>query len=205
MIRLWREGSCDVVEAVKADRGEEPISARLRAKLFYWLMKRFTDLELTGSSDFKLLDRKVVNTYNGLPERSRFFRGIVSWLGFRRMQIPFSVKERSAGESRWTVRQLIGLAVHASTAFTSLPLHLITVLGVITFLMSVIIGIHTLYMKFTGEAVSGFTTVILLLLFVGSALMISLGIIGIYISRIFEEVKGRPQFVIGDTLNIESR
>ena len=168
-------------------------------------MRHLTDLDIDNASDYKLLDRKVVDAHNRLPESSRFFRGIIAWLGFKRMQIPFSVKERSTGQSRWSLRQLIRLAINASTSFSSLPLHLVTILGMFTFFMSLIIGVQTLYMKLSGNAVSGFATVILLLLFIGSILMISLGIIGAYISRIFEEVKRRPNFIIEETINFDNR
>jgi dolichol-phosphate mannosyltransferase len=202
MIRLWKEEGFEIVEAVKANRGNEHISSKIGAKLFYWLMKHLSELDLDNSSDFKLLDRKVVTAHNRLPESSRFFRGIVSWLGFKKAQIPFSVKDRISGRSRWSIFRLVKLAIHASTSFSSLPLHIITYLGIITFGISIVLGIQTLSMKFSGAAVSGFTTVILLLLSIASVLMISLGIIGIYIGRIFEEVKGRPKFIIENMINV---
>jgi dolichol-phosphate mannosyltransferase len=202
MVKRWRGGDADIIEAVKVDRGSEPVSSKVRARLFYRLMQWLTGLDLNNSSDFKLLDRKVVDAHNGLPESSRFFRGIVSWLGFRKVQIPFPVKERIRGGSRWSMVQLVRLALHASTSFSSLPLHLITFMGMTTFLVSLVLGIQTLYRKFSGSAVTGFATVILLLLFIGSMLMVSLGIIGVYISRIFEEVKRRPRFVVEETVNL---
>ncbi len=201
MVKRWKEEGFDVIEAIKKERGNEPFSSTLGAKLFYWLIKHLTDMNLDNASDFKLLARKVVDAHNRLPESSRFFRGIVSWIGFMKSEIPFSVKERVKGNSRWSLLQLVRLAVNASTAFSSLPLHLITLMGIITFILSILLGLQTLYVKFSGAAVSGFTTVILLLLFIGSMLMISLGIIGTYISRIFEEVKRRPNFLIEDTIN----
>lgn len=203
MVRRWKDGAADVVEGVKTGRGNEPLVSALRARLFYWLMKRLTSMDLDNTSDFKLLDRKVVDAHNKLPESARFFRGIVPWLGFKKAQIPFSVPDRISGSSKWSIFRLISLAIHASTSFSSLPLHIITVLGLATLVMSVIMGIQTLYMKFSGAAVSGFATVILLLLFIASILMLSLGIIGIYISRIFEEVKGRPRFIIEDVINFK--
>jgi len=205
MVHLWKDKGYDIVEAIKTDRGNEPFSSKLGARLFYCLMSRLTDLQLDGSSDFKLLDRKVVDAQNRFPERSRFFRGIVSWLGFTKTQIPFTVGERAAGKSRWSVIKLVRLALQASTAFSSLPLHFITMTGMLTFALSLTLGVHTLYMKFSGFAVSGFTTVILLLLFIGSAIMLSLGIIGIYISRIFDEVKGRPRFIVEKEINFEKK
>jgi len=203
MIRIWRVESVDVVEGVKDTRGNEPLFSTMRARLFYWLMKRLTSMDLDNASDFKLIDRKVVDAHNRLPESARFFRGIVSWLGFKRVQIPFPVRQRRGGHSKWSLLQLIRLALSASTSFSSLPLHLVTLMGAGTFAASIIIGIQTLYRKFSGSAVSGFTTVILLILFIGSILMLSLGIIGTYIGRIFEEVKRRPMYIVEETLNIE--
>lgn len=203
MVRSWKEEGYDVVEAVKTHRGEEALSSRAGAGLFYWLMGRLTDLDLDNASDFKLLDRKVVDAHNRLPERARFFRGIVSWLGFRKTQLPFAVGPRVSGTSKWSFFRLVGLVMHAVTSFSTAPLHIVTGLGIITFAISILLGIQTLYLKLSGQAVSGFATVILLLLFIGSVLMFSLGIIGIYISRIFEEVKQRPRFVIEETMRMK--
>ncbi len=205
MVRRWREETADIVEGVKTGRGNEPIFSTLRARVFYWLMKKLTGMDLDNASDFKLINRKVVDAHNSLPESARFFRGIISWMGFKRVQIPFSVGQRTTGRSRWSLLQLIRLALRASTSFSSVPLHLITIMGTVTLIVSAILGIQTLYMKFSGAAVSGFTTVILLLLFIASVLMLSLGIIGIYISRIFEEVKQRPRFVVRETIGMEDK
>lgn len=198
MVRAWMENRADIVEAKKVDRGDEGLFSKIRAKLFYWLMGHLTGLSLDNSSDFKLLDRKVVDAHNSLPESSRFFRGIVGWLGFRKISLPFTVQDRPRGTTKWSLPTLLRLAVHASTSFSSLPLQLVTILGMLTLVVSFILGIQTLYMKFSGAAVSGFTTVILLLLLIASVLMLSLGIIGIYIGKIYEEVKNRPTFVIQD-------
>lgn len=203
MVQSWRVQGYDVVEAVKTHRGEETLPSRAGAGLFYWLMGRLTDLDLDNASDFKLLDRKVVAAHNRLPERARFFRGIVSWLGFRKTQLPFAVGPRASGKSKWSFLKLAGLLMQAVTSFSSAPLHVVTALGIVTFCISVVLGIQTLYMKLSGQAVSGFATVILLLLFIGSVLMFSLGVIGIYISRIFEEVKQRPRFVIEKTMRMK--
>jgi glycosyltransferase involved in cell wall biosynthesis len=202
MLSLWEKEGVDIVEAVKTDRGNERISSTTGAKLFYWLMNLLSGIEINNSSDFKLLGREVVDAHNRLPESSRFFRGIVSWLGYSKVQIPFSVRERTAGRSGWSLIRLVKLALDASTSFSSLPLHVITILGMITFLVSIILGVQTLYMKYSGAAVSGFTTVILLLLLMCSVLMVSLGIIGVYLGRIFEEVKRRPGSIVRDSVNV---
>jgi glycosyltransferase involved in cell wall biosynthesis len=201
MVRIWRESRADVVEAIKDHRGTEPLTNKVGAMLFYAILKNLSAYDLRGATDYKLMDRRVLDAWLTLGERSLFFRGMVAWLGFRRVQIPFLVQERMEGKSRWSVFQLIRLAVTAVTAFSSFPLHLITFAGIGFLVFAVILGSQTVFYKLVGEAVSGFTTVILLLLIIGGALMIGLGVIGEYISRIYEEVKGRPRYIIAETID----
>lgn len=195
MVRLWKEGA-EVVEGVKSSRGKEKKSYRFCAKLFYGAINKATGIEFDNASDFKLLDRKVVEAMKQMPERMTFFRGMSAWVGFERRTFHFEVAERvDGGSSKWSLKRLITLAVTAVTSYTSAPLHCITVLGVIMFLGSIVLGIQTLYMKLAGHALGGFTTVILLLLFIGSMIMISLGIIGLYLMKIYHEMKGRPRYL----------
>ena len=203
MVRLWREEGYEVVEGVKASRGDERLVNKLGAKLFYNMMEKLSGFDLQGASDFKLLDAKVVNACRKLGERNTFFRGIASWVGFKKKEISFVVAERTAGGSKWSLFKLFKLSINAITAFTSIPLQMVTFMGVIFLVCSVLLGLQTLVWYFSGMAVSGFTTVILLLLVIGSTLMISLGIIGTYIARIFDEVKGRPRYLISDTIGSE--
>ncbi len=204
MVRLWRDEGYEIIEGVKASRGDEPWINKLGAKLFYSVMKKLSGIELQDASDFKLLDITVVNVCRRLGERNTFFRGIASWVGFKRTSISFEVAQRSHGDSKWSLLKLFSLSVTAITSFTSAPLQLVTFMGIVFLFGSVLLGIQTLYKYFSGIAVSGFTTVILLLLIVGSTLMISLGIIGTYIAKIFDEVKGRPRYVVSDTTENES-
>ncbi|HOM03507.1 MAG TPA: glycosyltransferase family 2 protein [Acetivibrio sp.] len=196
MVRLWKEEGYDVVEGVKSSRGKESIVYKVGAHLFYSILENFSGFNFDGASDFKLLDSKVLASWSTMPERNTFFRGMSAWLGFKRTSIPFEVTERKEGQSKWSTLKLFKLAITAITSFSSLPLQLVTLMGILFLFGSFILGINTLYMKFKGVAVSGFTTVILLLLIVGSTLMISLGIIGTYIAKIFDEVKFRPRFII---------
>lgn len=200
MFRLWHEGKAEVVEAVKEDRGTESLASKWRARIFYSLLNRLTGYALNDASDFKLMDRKVVNVWLKMGERNLFYRGMSAWLGFKRIKIPFSVTDRLEGASGWSVLRLFKLAVTAVTSFSSLPLHIVTLSGGIFFVFAVILGIQTLFRKLAGDAVSGFTTVILLQLIIGSLLMMSMGIIGEYIAKIFEEVKARPRYVIAEKL-----
>ncbi|MBN2232434.1 MAG: glycosyltransferase family 2 protein [Deltaproteobacteria bacterium] len=195
MVRRWREGY-DVVEACKASRGPE---SRLRGRLVRAYVAAFrvlTGMDIRNQSDFKLLDRRVVAAYGRLPERERFFRGLVNWMDFSTARLTFDVPATGKRGSSWSSLRLLRYAVTSMVAFTSFPLHLITVLGVVTLAVSVVFGGIALMDKICGRAIDGFTTVILLLLFIGSTLMISLGFIGIYISRIYNEVKRRPAYII---------
>ena len=195
MYRLWEQGY-EVVEGIKEDRGQETGFRRFAANAFYGIISRATGIDMASSSDFKLLDRKVVDALNALPERNVFFRALSFWVGFKKTEVTYNVRERTAGVSKWSTRSLIKYAITNIGSFSSVPLHLVTVLGFITLFISIVFGIVALVQKLNGTALGGFTTVILLLLFIGSIIMISLGIIGYYIARIYDEVKGRPRYII---------
>lgn len=196
MWKLWQDG-VEVVEGIKSSRGKESLWHRISAGLFYKLMSKLIKMDMNASSDFKLLDRKVVNVLLELPERKTFFRALTFWAGFRTESVEYEVQERQFGESKWSFFSLMKYAVSNATSFSTLPLQLITVMGMVMILFSVILAIQTMVKYLTGTAVEGFTTVILLILIVGGFLMLSLGIIGHYLARIYEEVKGRPKYIIG--------
>ncbi len=202
MYRLWEQGY-EVVEGIKEDRGAETGMHRLAANSFYRIISRATGLDMTSSSDFKLLDRKVVDTLNRLPERNVFFRALSYWVGFRKAEVRYRVRERTAGESKWSTRSLIRYAINNIGSFSTAPLHIVTILGAVMFLIALVFGVVALVQKITGVALGGFTTVILLLLFSGSVTMISLGIIGYYIARIYEEIKGRPRYIVSQVCGRE--
>jgi dolichol-phosphate mannosyltransferase len=199
MVKGWEEG-CDVVEAVKTTAGGKPVVAAAQARLFYSLFSRMTGIDLAGASDFKLLDRKVLKAWIQMPERNVFFRGMSAWVGFKRKRIPIAVEKRVRGESRWSTISLIRLAVTGITSFSALPIHIITALGTLFLVFSLLFGLYALVLWIRGAALTGFTTVIILQLLIGSILVTALGIIGEYISKIYDEVKGRPRFIIADTL-----
>lgn len=200
MVRLWKDEGWDIVEGVKKTRGAEPFINRLGARFFYRTLSGLSGYDLYGSSDFKLLDRKVIDAWLDMRERNTFFRGMISWLGFRRKQITFSVPQRRLTQSRWSFFGLLRLAVIGLTAFSSLPLQVVTLLGGIFLLCAITFSVYALVMYFTGLALAGFTTVIILELTIGGLLMISLGIIGTYIAQIYQEVKYRPRYVVSEKL-----
>ncbi len=197
MYRLWQEGY-QVVEGVKVSRGKEGPAHALAARSFYSILSRTVGIDMSRASDFKLLDRRAVDVLLSMREKNAFFRALSSWIGFPTAQVEFEVQPRLEGKSKWPVRSLIRYAVTNIAAFTAAPLQLVTILGVVVFICSVVLGIHSLWQKLTGQALEGFTTVILLLLIIGSILMICMGIIGYYISKIYEEIKDRPRYIVAD-------
>lgn len=198
MVRLWLDGGWQVVEAVKISRGKESAAHRFATRTFYGVAEWLTGHPLQDASDFKLLDRQVVDAWRRLGERATFFRGLVTWLGFRRTQVTFEVPARAHGQSHWSYTQLAALAVRAITSFSALPLQLVTVLGVVMLLLSLTMGFQALRLWYLGSASPGFTTVILLQLLIGGFLMVSMGVIGTYIAHIYEEVKGRPRYIVSE-------
>ena len=195
MYRLWEQGY-EVVEGIKSRRGKENLIHRSFAGLFYGIMSRLIKMDMKASSDFKLLDRKVVNVLLGLKERNTFFRALTFWAGFRSTTVEYEVQERQYGESKWSYSSLFSYAIQNATSFSTLPLQLVTLMGMVCIGFSLILAVQTLVKYFMGTAVEGFTTVILLILIVGGFIMLSLGIIGHYLARIYEEVKGRPKYII---------
>ncbi len=195
MYRLWEQGY-EVVEGIKEDRGEESGLHKFAANSFYGLISKATGMDMSSSSDFKLLDRKVVDTLNSLPERNVFFRALSFWVGYKKASVSYCVQERTEGVSKWSTKSLIKYALTNISSFSSAPLHIVTVLGFIMLAVAFVLGIIALEQKISGVARGGFTTVILLLLFSASVIMISLGIIGYYIARIYDEIKGRPRYII---------
>ena len=185
MYRLWEQGY-EIVEGQKASRGAESHAHGLAARAFYSLISRATGIDMANASDFKLLDRKAV-------------------IGFKTVSIPFDVQKRAGGSSKWSTPALAKYAVDNIASFSAAPMQLVTVLGGIMLLVSLVLGTIALVQKFSGRALGGFTTVILIQLFSSSIIMISLGIIGYYISKIYEEVKGRPRYIITDTCGDEEK
>lgn len=194
MVQLWREGY-EVVEGLKESRGDG-IFSRFAANLFYGLFRKMSGIQLKNASDFKLLDRKVVDFWKTIPEKDTFFRALSAWMGFRRINLPFVVQDRTDGKSKWGFRKLFRLSVSALTGFSSRPLILISSMGTFFLLAFFVLAIQTLVTYIGGRAATGFTTVILLQLLIGSITLISLGLIGLYIDSLFREVKARPRYLI---------
>lgn len=195
MYELWEQGY-EIVEAVKSDRGKESAIHRFCARCFYNIMSKATNIDMRRASDFKLLDKKAVLVLINMKEKNSFFRALSSWIGFKTTQIEFEVQERTEGETKWSTRSLIKYAITNMTSFSTAPMQVVTILGVVLFVVSVVLSIITLVQKIMGIAVEGFTTIIIFQAFSSSIIMIGLGIIGFYISKIYEEMKDRPKFIV---------
>lgn len=197
MYRLWQEGY-QVVEGVKADRGAESGLHAAAARSFYALISRAMRLDLQDSSDYKLMDRAVVDALTAMPERGVFFRALSYWVGFRRAEVRYAVQPRAAGQSKWSARSLIRYAFANLSAFSSAPMQLVTWLGALFCVFALVLGMQTLVRLALGHAAEGFTTVILLILISAGLIMLSLGVIGFYIARIYDEIKGRPRSIVAE-------
>src|SRR5436189_5715985 len=155
MVRLWQTSGADIVEAVKRRRGRESLSSKLGAQLFYLILNKLSGFHFKGASDFKLINRKAVDALLTMHERNVFFRGMAVWMGFTTAQIPFEVVPRSAGQSTWSVLKRLKLALVGLTAFSSFPLHLVTLAGVVFLAISVVLVLHRFCLKLVGVAGGG--------------------------------------------------
>lgn len=208
MIARWREGY-DVVYGVRTRREGETWFKLFTAKLFYRLIYRITDVNIPlDTGDFRLMDRRVVNVLRNMPERNRFLRGMIPWLGFRQIGVPYQRKARFAGESKFSsVRQMLPFALDAITSFSYLPLQMATYLGFSLAALSGLAIIVVILLRLLGPSnpLAGQATTLVIVLFLGGVQLISLGIIGEYLGRIYDEVKGRPLYLVDRTWGIALR
>ena len=195
MYRKWLDGF-EVVEGIKSTRGKEGLFHRAFANTFYGIISALTGFEMGNSSDFKLLDKKVVQVLLDMPERKTFFRAMSFWAGFKSCQVHYDVADRAFGTTKWSFYKLARYAISNIVSYSTRPLTIVSYMGVTSLLAGVVVGIQTLVRWASGKALEGFTTVILLLLLLGGGILLGLGIIGGYISAIYQEVKHRPRYVV---------
>ncbi len=198
MLEAWREGA-QMVCMARASRADESALKRLGTKLFYGLVNRSDRVQLPADSgDFRLLDRCVVDALRALPERNRFMKGLYAWVGFRTVVLPYEPPPRHAGRSSFSTRRLAALAVTGITAFTNAPLRWWSALGVLLALPAFAFGLFIVVEHFlTGHDVPGWATLVTGLMFSSGLQLLSIGILGEYIGRIFDEVKQRPLYIVG--------
>lgn len=201
LLGTWRSGGAQIVAARKKCVSV-PLKARINTYTFNTLMKFLTGLDLANASDYRLLDRSVVDTLLTFPEKVRFFRGMTVWTGFNTIQVEFNVAPRIAGASQWSVTQLARLAIVAITAYSSKPLVMIFWLGIFGMVTALLLFIQVLYSWFSGVAVSGWSSLTVVILFFGSANLLGVGVLGTYLAQIFDEIKGRPEYILRETTAI---
>ena len=193
----WAEGY-DMVYGARIDRENETWLKRQFARLFYWMMKKMTKIELPNNAgDFRLMDRKIVEALKQFPERTRFMKGLYAWVGFKKIAVPYEVQARAAGKSSWGFSRLTELAITGITSFSDVPLR---VWGWVGFAISLISMIYAIYIVTVtliyGADLPGFPTMIVAIMFFGGVQLLSVGILGEYIARIFTEVKQRPKYLL---------
>lgn len=201
----WRRGY-DVVYAQRVQRHQEGWFKRLTAYVFYRLLRQLADVDIpTDTGDFCLMDRRVVDALNAMPERNRYIRGLRSWLGFRQIAIPFERDSRFAGEVKYTFRKSLALAIDGLVSFSKVPLRISTYVGLFAAVIAIVMAILVLYWRFFSPVspLTGFATIAIAIFFLGAVQLFSIGILGEYIGRIYEEVKNRPAYILGEVSGFE--
>ena len=194
LVQKWREGY-DVVQTVRESTDDVGILKRLTSKWYYILLNALSPVHITpGGSDFRLIDRRVLETFSLFREHDRFIRGMIGDIGYRQIKVNFVAPKRFAGKSKFSVRKMIHFALDGITAYSKIPLRLALYTGLISGMISILIILHVLYCKIAGEAIPGWATSMVVVCLIGGLQLIFLGIIGEYIGRIFQEVKNRPLY-----------
>jgi dolichol-phosphate mannosyltransferase len=203
MINLWREG-WEVVYAKRKKRLGESAFKLFSARMFYKTLSVLTDIDIPADTgDFRLIDRKVAEAFKQMPERSRFIRGMIAWLGFRQTPIEYERDARFAGETKYPLKKMLKLASNGILSFSTQPLRLVMQVGLLAVLVSLGLLIYAIVSKFTGHADTGWASLMVTVTFLGGVQLISVGVLGQYLARMFEESKNRPLYVISETVNMD--
>ena len=205
LIEKWREGF-QIVYTTRESTVDEPFLKKITSRLFYRIINAFSDTHVQPfAADFRLLDRSVVNSLNTLEERDRFLRGLISWMGYSTTGVPFTADARVAGTSKYSTGKMMKFALDGILSFSAAPLHLVTYLGLIVSFLSFLYGFYSIYAYFfTSLTIPGWTSILVAVLFLGGVQLISIGFVGEYLIRIYQEVKGRPLYIVRETLNVDS-
>lgn len=206
LLQKWREGN-DIVFTIRESSADVGLVKAVTAKFFYKCINLLSSIDIPeNSADFRLFDRSVVDQLLRFKERTVFLRGLVAWVGFRKVAVRYDAAPRFAGETKYTLLKMIKFAFDGITSFSTIPLHISTIIGVIVSLFSFSYAAYAIWIKlFTDRALPGWTSVLVSVLFLGGVQLLSLGIIGEYLNRIYTETKGRPQFIVKNTLGFEPR
>ena len=207
MLRLWQNDGYEVVYGVRTERAGETAFKKLTAKIFYRLLRRLTNVDIPADTgDFRLMDRKVVDSLNRMGEQHRFLRGMAAWVGFKQVGLPYARDARAAGETKYPFRKMLNLAMDAVSSFSHAPLKLATNLGWTIACVSILYGIITTirYLTARGTFAPGWASMIVVVSLLSGVQLITLGFIGEYIGRIYDEVKGRPLYLVSETIGFET-
>ncbi len=197
----WLSGA-DVVEGKKRTRGKVGFVYRIFTKIFYGILKLMSGIDLGTASDFKLLDRAAIEAVLSMGERQTFFRAMSGWTGFKTTDVYFDVAPRFSGKTKFTPVKLIKMALSSIAAYTSAPLQIISILGTLSFLGSVITGLFALLYDFSNSHTAYFMGATAIMLLISGFLMWALGVVGFYIARVYDEVKGRPRYIISEWTHV---
>ncbi|MBI3441658.1 MAG: glycosyltransferase family 2 protein [Proteobacteria bacterium] len=205
MLEKWKQGD-RMVYALRRNRNSDSKLYRLYTKIFYWIFRNITDLDLPpGAGDFRLMDRKVVDALNRLPERNRFMKGLMTWVGFKSGSVYFDVAERAGGISSFSFSKLFVFAINGLTSFSTIPLRIWSLCGVVISTIALLyLGWLVIRTLAFGIDVPGYASLMCSVLFIGGIQLISLGVIGEYIGRIYNEVKDRPIYIVSDEIGSDS-
>jgi dolichol-phosphate mannosyltransferase len=205
MLQFWREGA-DVVITKRVTSQRLPWLKRLTSNIFYSTLRYISDVPVEpGTADFRLLDKKVIAACKAITENDLFWRGIIPWLGFKTKIIPYQQAHRQHGDSKYTLRKMIKLSLSGITSFSVRPLYLSLYLGAIFSALSLFYLLYALYVKvFTSESVSGWASVIASVLLIGGVQLLILGVMGIYLGKLFIQTKGRPQYIVSHTVGYDT-
>ncbi len=205
MVELWQQGY-EIVYAQRIQRRREGWFKRLTAYAFYRTLKRLADVDIPiDTGDFCLLDRRVVDVLNAMPERNRYIRGLRSWIGFSQIAIQFERHPRFAGEVKYTFQKSLSLAIDGLVSFSKVPLRLSTYVGLFAAMIALLMAVLVVYWRIfvPHTPLTGLTIIIVAIFFLGAVQLISIGILGEYIGRIYEEVKGRPLYTLSETAGFD--
>jgi polyisoprenyl-phosphate glycosyltransferase len=204
LIEKWREGF-EIVYTTRESTADESFFKKMTSRLFYRMINAFSETPVQPfAADFRLLDRAVVRSLNTLEERDRFLRGLIGWLGFSTVGVPYTADLRAAGKSKYTLGKMMKLALNGIVSFSAAPLHLVTYLGIFSAFLGFLYGIYSLYVRFfTNDTVQGWTSLVIVILFLGGVQLISIGILGEYLIRVYDETKRRPLYIVRDSVGLE--
>lgn len=197
MYEMWQQGY-EVIEGIKSNRGRESIFHKMFAGGFYKLISSQMGMDMNNSSDFKFLDRKVVDVLCSLRERNTFFRALSFWVGFNVATVEYEVAERAAGKTKWSFSSLVKYACRNLVAFSYSPLYTVITIGIVFFCIGIGLTVDAVVDYVRGDYVPGYPTIIILIVFATACVLMSIGIIGVYVAKIYDEIKERPQYIIRD-------